>query len=77
MLEPDEVIGKPDAPGVELIGEDDGPIPSEAYRIELPDGTVRTGRLDSQGRARVHGIDPGNCVVTFPELDEAAWVPVS
>jgi hypothetical protein len=61
---------------IRLIGEDDQPIPGERYRIELPDGTTREGQLDDKGRARVEGIDPGSCAVTFPTLDEEAWVRV-
>jgi hypothetical protein len=35
VFEPDEVIGKPDAPGVELIGEDDTPkAPTQEVEIE-------------------------------------------
>jgi len=58
---------------VELIGMDDRPIPGELYRIALPDGSKVEGRLDARGRARVHGIDPGTCDVTFPNLDSEAW----
>lgn len=57
-----------------LIGEDRKPIPGERYKIELPDGSTREGRLDDKGLARVDGIDPGSCTVTFPALDEEAWV---
>jgi hypothetical protein len=56
-----------------LIGEDGGPIPGEAYRIELPDGSVREGRLDADGLSRVDDVDPGICLVTFPNLDREAW----
>ena len=59
---------------IRLIGEDDKPIPGERYRLELTDGSTREGRLDDKGQARVDGIDPGNCTVTFPALDEEAWV---
>jgi hypothetical protein len=58
---------------IELLGEDDKPIPGVAYRIVLPDGSVRDGRLDFDGLARVTGIDPGKCAVAFPELDGEAW----
>ena len=58
---------------IQLIGEDDRPIPGEVYRIELPDGSVRQGTLDAKGLARVDRIEPGTCVVTFPRLDEEAW----
>jgi hypothetical protein len=61
---------------IRLIGEDDLPIPNERYRVLLPDGSTREGRLDDKGKARVDGIDPGECEVTFPTLDEEAWVRV-
>ncbi|WP_437285476.1 hypothetical protein [Sorangium sp. So ce406] len=59
-----------------LVGEDDMPIPGEQYRIELPDGSVRDGRLDSRGLARIDGIDPGTCSITFPALDQDAWTRI-
>ena len=58
---------------IELIGEDDKPIPGEPYRITLPDGTVADGTLDEQGQARVEDFASGNCTVTFPNLDKDAW----
>lgn len=60
---------------IQLIGEDGKGIPGERYRITLPNGSVRQGVLDGQGLARVEGIDPGQCEVTFPALDEDAWGP--
>ena len=41
--------------------------------ITLPDGTVAQGTLDNNGFARVDGIDPGSCQITFPNLDTEAW----
>jgi hypothetical protein len=38
-------------------------------RIEI------SGTLDENGFARVEGIDPGQCKVTFPDLDKDAWSP--
>jgi hypothetical protein len=29
--------------------------------------------LDSEGRARVDGIDPGTCKVSFPDRDAKDW----
>jgi len=58
---------------IEMVGEDNKPIPSEAYRITLPDGSVAEGTLDDKGFARVEGIDPGTCKITFPRLDQEAW----
>jgi len=58
---------------IELVGEDGSPVAGERYRIELPDGSVAEGSLDGNGRARIDGIDPGTCTITFPNLDKDAW----
>jgi len=58
---------------IELLDEEDNPVPGEKYKITLPDGKVKTGTLDQNGFARVDGIDPGTCKVTFPDLDKDAW----
>ena len=59
---------------IEMVGEDDKPIVGEAYRITLADGaTVAEGTLDDKGFARVEGIEPGSCKITFPNLDKDAW----
>ena len=60
---------------IELLDEADAPVPGEAYEITLPDGTVAKGTLDGKGFARVEGIEPGTCKVTFPNLDKDAWEP--
>lgn len=61
---------------IELVGEDNKPIPGESYRITLPDGSVAEGTLDHQGFARVEGFEKGDCKITFPNLDQAAWEDV-
>ena len=59
-----------------MVDEDKKPVPGQKYRITLPDGeTVAEGTLDDKGFARVDGIDPGTCKITFPELDKEAWEP--
>ena len=58
---------------IELVDEDDKPMPGEKYRVETPDGSVAEGTLNEQGVARIEGIDPGDCKITFPNLDQEAW----
>jgi hypothetical protein len=59
---------------IELVDEEKKPVAGEAYSITLPDGeTVAEGTLDDKGFARVDGIDPGTCKVTFPRLDKDVW----
>ena len=61
---------------VELVGEDDRPVPGEKYRIELSDGRVDEGTLDNKGFVRLAGIPPGDCKISFPNLDKDAWEPI-
>jgi len=59
---------------IELVDEEGNPVPGEEYEIKMPDGeTVDSGTLDEKGKARVEGIDPGTCKITFPKLDKDAW----
>ena len=60
---------------IELLDEEGKPAAGERYRVTVPDGTNQEGTLDEKGFARVDGIDPGTCKVTFPELDKEAWQP--
>ena len=78
-VEVETYTADPDKEGwieIELIDEEDQPVPGEKYKIELPDGSVAEGTLDEKGLARVDGIDSGTCKITFPELDKEAWEPV-
>ncbi|MDI1432350.1 carboxypeptidase regulatory-like domain-containing protein [Polyangium sorediatum] len=61
--------------GIELVDDDDPPkpVPFKRYRVELPDGATREGMLDAEGRARITGIDPGQCSVTFPDFHGEDW----
>jgi len=58
---------------IELVDDDGKPVPGEEYRVTLPDKTVTGGTLDEKGYAKIAGIDPGSCKVTFPNLDKEAW----
>lgn len=58
---------------IELVGQDSKPIAGEAYRVITPEGTEASGTLDEKGFARVDGIQPGTCKVSFPNLDKDAW----
>lgn len=61
---------------IELLDADGEPVPGEPYKVTLPDGsTVAEGTLDGKGFARVDGIDPGTCKVTFPARDKSCWEP--
>lgn len=58
---------------IELIDETGEPVPDQPYQIVLPDGSTVDGILDETGQARMEGIDPGTCQITFPDMDKGAW----
>jgi len=58
-----------------LVDEDGEPAEGVKYRATLPDGSVREGTLDSDGKARFEGIDPGQAEISFPAVDGSEWGP--
>jgi hypothetical protein len=58
---------------IELVDAEGKPVPNARYRVTATDGSVKEGRLDADGRARVEPIPPGLCRVAFPALDSGAW----
>jgi hypothetical protein len=51
---------------IELLGPDELPVGNVDYKITLPTGEVRTGRLDAQGFAYEHDVGDGSeCEVEF------------
>jgi hypothetical protein len=57
---------------IELLSDDASktPIARARYEVTLPNGSLVTGTLDAQGKARLDDIPPGECVVRFPDYDD-------
>ena len=55
---------------IELVDQDGEPVGGARYRVEVPNGAAREGTLDSKGYARIEGIEPGTCEVSFPRYDD-------
>ena len=53
-----------------LVDESGAPAAGRAFRITAPDGSVREGKTDPGGIARVEGIEPGECEVVLLADDE-------
>ncbi len=60
-----------------LVDGDGAPVPNRPYVVTLPNGTTRAGCLDANGKARIDGLDPGKCVVSFPDFHETDYGPVT
>ena len=76
---PDSSDQSPDDPRtwIEIVLKDNqgNPVAHERYRVKLPDGSMREGSLDGDGKARVDGIKPGSAQVSFPDRDGDEWKP--
>jgi hypothetical protein len=44
-----------------------------AFKIEAPDGSTASGKLDKEGRGRAQSSTPGDFTVSFPDLDGDDW----
>lgn len=74
LASPEDVLQQQYRLVLELVGENDEPIPHAAYRVVASDGWERTGRLDADGRIEIRGLSKdAPCAVAFPELDGEAW----
>lgn len=58
---------------IELLDEDGQPVAGEAFELKLADGSLKTGKLDSKGQARVAGVSGQHYRVRFPNLDKTDW----
>lgn len=58
----------------EMVGEDGNVFETDTrYIVELPDGTVKEGRM-RKGRARFERLEPDTtCKITLPDLDAEFW----
>ena len=58
---------------IKLQNEEGQMVPFAPYKIVLPDGSEKKGRLNGDGYAYVNVKEPGDCKVVFSELDETDW----
>ncbi|MEZ5429070.1 MAG: hypothetical protein R2747_22680 [Pyrinomonadaceae bacterium] len=57
-----------------LVDAEGNPMPGVRYRITPPGGGApQEGRLNEHGQAGLYQIEPGQCKITFPDLDQDAW----
>lgn len=56
-----------------LVDAEGEPMPGVKYKITSPSGEVQEGRLNEHGQAGYYKIEPGDCKITFPDLDKDAW----
>ncbi len=58
---------------IQLVDESGAPLGDVEFELEHPDGTVETGKLDSEGCFKSAEEVTGACKVRFPGLDSDAW----
>lgn len=62
--------------GLSLLDETGAGVADAQWRVIAPDGTEHRGMTDANGQARLDGIPPGNCKISFPQIDAGAWAEV-
>ena len=60
---------------IELKDDCGDPVPDEAYLLYLPDGSVRKGQLDGQGRAEEKDVPIRGSQLFFPGIGGARPLP--
>ena len=58
---------------IELVDQDKDPVPNERFLIETSDGRTIQGTTNASGKAREEGLKPGDCKVSFPDLEAESW----
>lgn len=59
--------------GIELVDELGNPVCGLKFCIELPNGKVKIGTTDAEGKGKVEDIEPGQCSLMLPDIDKDAW----
>ena len=54
--------------GIALVDTKKRPVPNADFIVTPPGQDPVKGTLDSLGRARVEGVNPGTCNIEFPRL---------
>ena len=58
---------------VSLLDSNGKPAPGVAYRLRTPGGESLEGTTDVKGQIFIDPIEPGECEVSFPDLDADEW----
>ncbi len=58
---------------IKLKDKKGNPVPNKSYEVKLADGSIRSGKLDKEGKARIAGVKAGSCEVKFPNVDKNEW----
>jgi hypothetical protein len=58
---------------IQVVDDDDLPVPGVAMELKLPNGRVSRVRADSQGVVYVSDIDAGQCELRLTQFDAEVW----
>lgn len=62
---------------IRFVDENYCGIPAQRCMILTPDGQVHSRYTDALGYVRIDRIVGGQCKISFPDLDESAWIPIA
>lgn len=55
---------------IELRDSEENSMADVEYTLKMPDGSEKTGNLDSEGKAKEENIPPGKILVAFSDLEK-------
>jgi uncharacterized surface anchored protein len=56
-----------------LVDDSGKPVSGAHFRLVAPDGSVSKSVTGQDGVARLDGIVPGDCRISFPDLHDYEW----
>ena len=51
-----------------LIDQEGKVVKNATYKLKLPDGKTKEGKLDQNGYVKIEDIPPGKYKLTFPDI---------
>ena len=56
---------------LKLLDQEDQPVKNASYKLKMPDGEIKEGKLDGNGSAKIENVPPGKVQVNFKEIKGA------
>jgi type VI secretion system secreted protein VgrG len=56
---------------MKLLDQQNQPVKNASYKLKMPDGEVKEGKLDENGAAKIEDVPPGKVQVEFTDIKGA------
>lgn len=56
---------------LKLLDQENQPVKNASYKLKMPDGKIKEGKLDENGVAKIEDVPPGKVQVNFTDIKDA------